>query len=110
MGQSNWADKNRNDEPLSDSKLDAPVTFVRKMMNQRGFLEENDVQAFQDGGYSKRQVLEVNLIIALKTISNYTNHLAKTPLDDPFKAENLNSNKSDETYSSRTFKVCFLEG
>lgn len=39
--------------------------------------------------YTKQNVLEVNLIAALKTISNYTNHIADTPLDEPFQAEKV---------------------
>jgi len=59
------------------------------VVTSRGFVDEEDLQAFIDAGYSKQNVLEVNLIIALKTISNYTNHLADTPLDEAFEAEKL---------------------
>lgn len=79
----------RNSEPLTDAKLNALVTYTRKAVRQRGFLEEHEVQAFLDAGYSKGQAMEVNLIIALKTISNYTNHLANTPLDEAFQPENI---------------------
>lgn len=79
----------RNGEQLINKKLDALVTYVRNAVAQRGFVEEADIQAFIDAGYTKRQVLEVNLVIALKTISNYTNHLAHTPLDEPFQPEKL---------------------
>lgn len=79
----------RNGEPLVNKKLDALVTYVRKAVAKRGFVDEADIQTFIDAGYSKRQVLEVNLIIALKTISNYTNHLAGTPLDEAFQSEKL---------------------
>ncbi|WP_176466211.1 hypothetical protein [Aliifodinibius salipaludis] len=48
-----------------------------------------DLQAFIDVGYSKQNVLEVNLIIALKKISNYTNHLAETPLDEAFEPKKI---------------------
>jgi uncharacterized peroxidase-related enzyme len=74
----------RNGNPLPDEKLNALVTYVRTAVEKRGFVDDSDLQAFLDAGYSKRQVLEVNLIIALKTISNYTNHLAETPIDEPF--------------------------
>ncbi len=79
----------RNGDPLPDPKLNALVTYVRKAVETRGFVEDNDLQAFLDAGYSKRQVLEVNLIIALKTISNYTNHLADSPLDEAFEPEKV---------------------
>lgn len=79
----------RNGEPLVNEKLNALVTLVRKLVSQRGFVDDADIQAFVDAGYTKRHVLELNLIIALKTISNYTNHLANTPLDEPFQPEKL---------------------
>lgn len=79
----------RNGDEVPDEKLDTLVTYVKKAVAKRGFVEESDLQAFLDAGYSKRQVLEVNLIIALKTISNYTNHLANTPLDEAFEPEKL---------------------
>jgi len=79
----------RNGAQLPDEKLNALVTYVRKAVKSRGFVDEADLQAFIDAGYSKQNALEVNLIIALKTISNYTNHLANTPLDEAFEAEKL---------------------
>lgn len=79
----------RNGTTLPDEKLDALVRYVQKTVADRGFVDESDLRAFIDAGYSKRQALEVNLIIALKTISNYTNHLANTPLDEAFEPEKL---------------------
>lgn len=79
----------RSGESLRDAKLDALVSYTRKAVAERGFVSASDAQSFLDAGYSKGQLLEINLIIALKTISNYTNHLAGTPLDEPFQAEKL---------------------
>jgi len=79
----------RNGDPVPDQKLNALVTYVTKAVTSRGFVDEEDLQAFVDAGYSKQNVLEVNLIIALKTISNYTNHLANTSLDEAFEPEKL---------------------
>jgi len=42
------------------------------------------LQAFIDAGYSEQQALQVVLAIAVKTISNYTNHLCDTPVDAAF--------------------------
>lgn len=79
----------RNSETVPDEKLDALVTYAKKAVEKRGFVDDSDIQAFLDAGYSKRQALEINLIIALKTISNYTNHIADTPVDEAFEAEKL---------------------
>ena len=39
------------------------------------------VETFLAAGYTKQQILEVILGVAQKVMSNYTNHLAQTPLD-----------------------------
>lgn len=79
----------RSGDQLINPKLDALVNYVRKVVSSRGFVDESDLKPFLDAGYTKRQALEVNLIVALKTISNYTNHMADTPLDEAFVPEKL---------------------
>lgn len=79
----------RNGEQLPDAKLNALVTYARTVVEKRGHVSDNDIQAFLDAGYTKQNVLEINLITALKTISNYTNHIADTPLDEAFQPENI---------------------
>ena len=61
-------------------------TFTLQVVRQRGDLGEDQVQAFLEAGYTKRQILEVVLGVAQKVMSNYTNHLAQTPVDEPMKA------------------------
>ncbi|NGP77998.1 carboxymuconolactone decarboxylase family protein [Balneolaceae bacterium YR4-1] len=79
----------RKEETLVNPKLNTLVSFVRKVVAERGFISENDLESFLEAGYTKQQALEVNLIVALKTISNYTNHLADTPLDEAFQPDKL---------------------
>ncbi|MDR8389720.1 carboxymuconolactone decarboxylase family protein [Aliifodinibius sp. S!AR15-10] len=79
----------RNDNEVPDEKLDALVTYIQKTVQTRGFVEDHDLKSFLDAGYTKQHVLEVNLVISLKTISNYTNHLAETPVDEAFESEKL---------------------
>jgi alkylhydroperoxidase family enzyme len=47
----------------------------------RGVVREADVSAFKAAGYDNRAMLDVLVLAATKLISNYTNHLAQTPLD-----------------------------
>lgn len=63
-------------EPLPDKKLNALRDFTRKVVEDRGWVEANEVQRFLDAGYSKAQVFEVVTGVALKTLTNYCNHLA----------------------------------
>ena len=74
----------RNDQSIADAKLEALRTFAASVIEKRGWMSEDDVAAFRSAGYSQAQVLEVVLAASLKTLSNYANHLAETPLDDAF--------------------------
>ena len=74
----------RNETPLENSKLEALRTFTLSMVRNRGNVSQQELQAFYDAGYGKRQVLEVILGLSQKVISNYTNHIANTPVDAPF--------------------------
>ena len=75
----------RNETPLADEKLEALRTFTLSVVRNRGNVTQEDLDAFYAVGYGEQQVLEVILGLAQKTISNYTNHIAHTPVDDAFK-------------------------
>jgi len=74
----------REGQPLSDAKLEALRTFVGILVEKRGRASEEDVAAFLGAGYTRAQILEVIVGIAFKTLSNFTNHLADTPIDKQF--------------------------
>lgn len=74
----------RDETPLPNARLEALRTFTLSVVRGRGDVDSNDVQAFLDAGYSRRQILEVVLGVAQKVMSNYTNHIANTPVDAPF--------------------------
>src|SRR5215813_12145596 len=77
----------RRRETLGDAKLDALVTFTRRVVEQRGRLAEAEVTAFLAAGYTKAQVIEVLLGVGMKTFNNYVDHIAHVPLNDQFKPE-----------------------
>lgn len=77
----------RKGSALSDKRLEALRTFTTHAVEKRGWLSEEEVNGFLDAGFSKAQLFEVIVGIALKTISNYSNHLIETPVDAPFKAK-----------------------
>lgn len=79
----------RNGDPVPDTKLNALVKYTQTAVKQRKHVSDEDIRVFLDAGYTKQNMLEINLIIALKTISNYTNHIAGTQLDDAFQPEKI---------------------
>lgn len=74
----------RNETPLPSDKLEALRNFTLAVMRKQGQVSDSDLQTFFDAGYGKRQVLDVILVLSQKTLSNYINHIAETPIDEPF--------------------------
>lgn len=62
---------------IADAKDRALATFTKILVGKRGRATEADIQAFLDAGYTKQQILEVILIVSIKTLSNYINHLTQ---------------------------------
>ena len=74
----------RSGTPIADPKLEALRVFAEKINTSRGRPEESDLEAFFAQGYTKETVLDVIIGTSFKVLSNYTNHVAETPVDDAF--------------------------
>jgi uncharacterized peroxidase-related enzyme len=77
----------RNGTPIADKKTNALVNLTREIVRERGFVKQETVDAFLNAGYRKEQVMELLLGVALKTISNYLDHISPTALDQAFRSE-----------------------
>ena len=69
---------------MENKKYEALRDFTKIVNETRGYPTEGQLKEFFDAGYNKQHVLEVILGTALKVMSNYTNHIAKTELDEEF--------------------------
>ena len=87
----------RDGTPIADAKLEALRTFATTLAEKRGWADESDVQAFLAAGYTQANVLEVILGVGMKTLSNYTNHVAETPLDAAFQPKAWSRRESLKT-------------
>ena len=74
----------RDGQPIADERLEGLRQFTAAVVQSRGWPSEEPTRAFFDAGYTQAQALEVILGVGMKTLSNYTNHLAATPLDVAF--------------------------
>lgn len=74
----------RNDQALPDERLAALSRFTRVMFETRGMPGKADVQAFLDAGYEEAHIMQIVLALAVKTLSNYSNHLNHPELDEAF--------------------------
>ncbi len=72
----------REGGPLSDTKLNVLRDFTRTLIVNRGKASQAQLQVFFDAGYSDAHALDIILGLAIKLISNYTNSIAGTPLDE----------------------------
>ncbi|MEM7069751.1 MAG: carboxymuconolactone decarboxylase family protein [Pseudomonadota bacterium] len=74
----------RNETPLPSAKLEALRTFTIQIVRSRGNVTDAQMNAFFEAGYGHRAVLDIILGLAQKTMSNYINHMAQTPVDEVF--------------------------
>lgn len=71
----------RAGKPLPDYDLEAARRLTRSIVINRGWVHEDEIDVFLAAGYTRRNVLDIILGVGMKTLSNYTNHIAHTPLD-----------------------------
>ena len=74
-----------NKQPMPTEKLQALQDTTLKVVRERGNISSADAEAFYAAGYEPQQLLEIVLGLAQKVMSNYINHMAETPVDEPFK-------------------------
>ncbi len=74
----------RNRAPMPTPKLQALHDFTLAMVRERGNVSDEQMDTFFAAGYSQKQVIEIILGLSQKVISNYVNHVAKTPVDPMF--------------------------
>ncbi len=74
----------REGRPIADAKLEALRQFCTVLTDQRGWVDEAGQQTLIDAGYTARHIAEIVLFAGHKTLSNYMNHLAHTPVDAAF--------------------------
>ncbi len=74
----------RNGKEIPDEKLKALSNFTRIMNESRGNPTPEQAREFLDAGYSEKHILAIILAQAVKTISNYSNHIFHTEVDEAF--------------------------
>ncbi len=69
---------------LPDPRLQALARFTRHLVRTGGRAAAAEVAAFREAGFTEVQILGIVLALAVKTISNTSNHLFGTPVDEAF--------------------------
>jgi alkylhydroperoxidase family enzyme len=65
-----------------DKRLAALSTLARKLIETRGRVTEQDLMAFVEAGFKRKQTLEILAVIAASTITNYAGTMTEPPLED----------------------------
>ena len=69
-----------------DAASAALSTFAKTLIEKRGRVGDDDVDAFVAAGFRKEHALEVIAVVAASTITNYTASVTKPPVEQPFQA------------------------
>lgn len=76
-------------QPIPDARLDALHDFARELVKTAGKPSQAVADRFLAAGYGEATALHIILAAAVKTLSNYTNRLFQTEVDDKFAAYKL---------------------
>ena len=74
----------RAGKEISDSRMALISKFTKKMVEKRGWLDQSEVDEFLTAGFEPKHIYDIVAAIGVKTMSNYSNHLAHTPVDQAF--------------------------
>lgn len=74
----------RENKKIPDTKLAALSKLTRLLVINRGKASDNEIKGFIAVGYSESHILAIIAGIAIKTMSNYSNHLTNPEVDSTF--------------------------
>ena len=67
-----------------DRRFAALSTLAKTLIEKRGHLGDQELDAFLAAGFTREQILEVIAVVAASTITNYAGTIANPPLEDQF--------------------------
>lgn len=67
----------------NDPKADVAVRFAAMVVRARGHVTDADVLAVKAAGFDDAEIVEIVLHVALNTLTNYVNEVARTEIDFP---------------------------
>ena len=68
----------------TEPKLANLVRATKLILENRGWLDPEELTRLEQQGINRPKLYEIIALIGLKTISNYMNHIAQTPIDEQF--------------------------
>lgn len=65
----------------ADPKIDAMLKFTREVVEKRGQMRDETLQAVKDQGYTDSDIIAALGTVAMATLTNYTASVGRTELD-----------------------------
>lgn len=75
----------RSGQQIQDGKLETLRNFTKQIIIKKGHMEPKEVTDFLNAGFTQQNVIEIIGGIGSKTMANFTNIIAQTPLDESMK-------------------------
>lgn len=75
-------DKARNGGAVN-TKTDAALKFAKTLVSKRGLVNNDDVNAVKNAGFSEGEIGEIVGHVGLNMLTNYFNNTANTEIDFP---------------------------
>ena len=69
----------------TDASLANVVKAARMVHSKKGWLDEKELTELEQLRIDRPRLYEIVVLISLKTITNYLNHIAENPVDDELK-------------------------
>jgi uncharacterized peroxidase-related enzyme len=66
-----------------DAKAEAALRFAARVVEARGHVTDADIAMVKGAGYDDAEVVEIVAHVALNTLTNYVNEVARTDIDFP---------------------------
>jgi uncharacterized peroxidase-related enzyme len=67
----------------TDAKIQAALTFSKIIVQKRGLINDDDVNALKDAGYNEAEITEIIAHVGLNILTNYFNNVANVTVDFP---------------------------
>ena len=81
LSDNELADGRQSSSP--DSKVDATLHLARLLVENRGWVTDEDLDRVRRAGHGDAEIAEIVAVVAWKTFANYFNHVAGTDVDFP---------------------------
>jgi len=67
----------------ADAKINATLTFVKEILNNRGHVSDESISTIKSAGYTDTAIIEIVAKVSFYIFTNYVNIVAETVIDWP---------------------------